>query len=87
MLDLVKSNVGRAIRPYYSDEEHFRSAVVAAAPTAKDDQLVTFGIYPDRPETGYGWLELEAKPSADLALVIAAFPSLKSQFKDGKEAL
>ena len=51
------------------DGEHFRSAVVAAAPTAKDGQLVTFGIYPDRPETGYGWLELAAKPSADLALV------------------
>ena len=36
----------------------FRSAVLAAAPAAEGGQLVTFGIRPDRPETGYGWLEL-----------------------------
>ena len=40
------------------DSVQFCEAVQAAVPAALDDQLVTFGIRPDRPETGYGWLEL-----------------------------
>jgi len=40
------------------DAEAFRATVVAAAPTAAEGRIVTFGIRPDRPETGYGWLEL-----------------------------
>ena len=30
-----------------------------------DGRIVTFGIRPDRPETGYGWLELTSKPKKD----------------------
>jgi len=44
------------------DGARFRDAVAAAAPAAKAGQLVTFGIRPDRPETGYGWLELSQAP-------------------------
>ena len=44
------------------DAALFRDAVAAAAPAAKAGQLVTFGIRPDRPETGYGWLELSQAP-------------------------
>ena len=51
------------------DAEHFRSTVEAAAQTALDGQIVTFGIRPDRAETGYGWLELTAQPSGDFAPV------------------
>ena len=51
------------------DDERFRAAVQAAAPTAQDGQLVTFGIRPDRAETGYGWLELSQMPGADFAPV------------------
>ncbi len=40
----------------------FRDAVMAAVPAAKAGRIVTFGIQPDRPETGYGWLELSAPP-------------------------
>ncbi len=40
------------------DDARFRAAVQAAVPTALAGQLVTFGISPDRAETGYGWLEL-----------------------------
>jgi mannose-1-phosphate guanylyltransferase/mannose-6-phosphate isomerase len=47
----------------------FRNAVHAATPAALAGQLVTFGIRPDRPETGYGWLELSEKPTADFAAV------------------
>ena len=49
------------------DAEHFRSTVQAAAKTSLDGQIVTFGIRPDRAETGYGWLELTALPSSDFA--------------------
>lgn len=47
----------------------FRAAVQAATPAAQDGQLVTFGIRPDRAETGYGWLEMSQAPSADFAPV------------------
>lgn len=40
------------------DDAQFRATVEAAKPAARSGQLVTFGIRPDRPETGYGWLEL-----------------------------
>ena len=43
------------------DAEGFRETVKAAVPTALAGQIVTFGIRPDRPETGYGWLELTTK--------------------------
>jgi mannose-1-phosphate guanylyltransferase/mannose-1-phosphate guanylyltransferase/mannose-6-phosphate isomerase len=38
------------------DAETFRSAVVAGAELAQDGKLVTFGIVPDKPETGYGYI-------------------------------
>jgi mannose-1-phosphate guanylyltransferase/mannose-6-phosphate isomerase len=46
------------------DEASFRAAVDAARPAAEAGSIVTFGITPDRPETGYGYLELtgEAYP-------------------------
>lgn len=47
------------------DDERFRSAIKAAVPAAQAGQLVTFGIRPDRAETGYGWLELSAMPDFD----------------------
>jgi mannose-1-phosphate guanylyltransferase / mannose-6-phosphate isomerase len=40
------------------DADRFRSAVASAAAAALTGNLVTFGIRPDRAETGYGWLEL-----------------------------
>ncbi|MEO1704560.1 MAG: mannose-1-phosphate guanylyltransferase/mannose-6-phosphate isomerase, partial [Pseudomonadota bacterium] len=46
------------------DAEAFRGAVQAASGAAEAGQMVTFGIRPDRPETGYGWLALSEKPDA-----------------------
>ena len=40
------------------DEVAFATAVEAAVPAAADRHLVTFGVVPDRPETGYGYLLL-----------------------------
>jgi mannose-1-phosphate guanylyltransferase/mannose-6-phosphate isomerase len=42
------------------DAEGFRRAVDAARPAARAGQIVTFGIVPSRPDTGYGYLELAA---------------------------
>ena len=39
----------------------FRSAVKTAADAAADGALVTFGIKPDRPETGYGYIACGAR--------------------------
>lgn len=41
-----------------TDGEAFRTTVLKAVPRALAGDLVTFGITPDRPETGYGYLEL-----------------------------
>lgn len=51
------------------DAEAFRAAVTAAIPAARGGQLVTFGIRPDRAETGYGWLALSHKPDEDFSPV------------------
>lgn len=48
------------------DAAAFRAAVQSATSDAQKGQLVTFGIRPDRAETGYGWLEMSS-PSADFA--------------------
>ncbi|MEM9499413.1 MAG: mannose-1-phosphate guanylyltransferase/mannose-6-phosphate isomerase [Pseudomonadota bacterium] len=42
------------------DTAAFRAAVAAGRDAAQSGRLVTFGIAPDRAETGYGYLELTA---------------------------
>ncbi len=42
---------------YIADEEGFRQALLAAEEVAKQGYLVTLGIKPNRPETGYGYLQ------------------------------
>ncbi|MEM6422023.1 MAG: mannose-1-phosphate guanylyltransferase/mannose-6-phosphate isomerase [Pseudomonadota bacterium] len=42
------------------DVEAFHGAVAAASAAAAGGAFVTFGVTPDRPETGYGYIELEA---------------------------
>lgn len=41
---------------HIADEAAFREAAIAAAGLASRDYLVAFGIAPDRPETGYGYI-------------------------------
>jgi len=45
------------------DAKAFHAAVKQGLTAVKQGQLVTFGIAPDRPETGYGYLELTSKPN------------------------
>jgi len=40
------------------DSDAFRTAVARGLPALAEGRIVTFGIRPDRAETGYGWLEL-----------------------------
>ena len=56
-----------------ADEAAFLDAVAdgQAAALVEDGALVTFGITPDRPETGYGYLELSGAP--DGASPVATF--------------
>lgn len=41
-----------------ADLDAFHAAIRAATPLVDDGWLVTFGIAPDAPETGYGWIKL-----------------------------
>ncbi len=41
-----------------ADPVEFNAAIDAALPLAAQDWLVTFGITPDAPETGYGYIQL-----------------------------
>lgn len=47
-----------------ADAEAFRSTVQAAIPRALAGDIVTFGITPDRPETAYGYIELDQDAEA-----------------------
>lgn len=49
------------------DDAAFRAAVQAAVPRALAGDMVTFGITPDRAETGYGYLELGAETDVGAA--------------------
>ena len=40
------------------EDERFSKVINAAASLAEEGHLVTIGIKPTRPETGYGYLEL-----------------------------
>ena len=58
-----------------SDEKAFAEAVARAVELASNGRLVTFGIRPESPETGYGYIESKGnevlrfveKPSAEVA--------------------
>lgn len=43
----------------FADEAAFQQAVVEARLLAAKNYIVTFGIQPDRPETGFGYLEVD----------------------------
>ena len=44
--------------------EAFHAAVATGAKLAAEGKLVTFGVVPDRPETGYGYIRATARDSA-----------------------
>ncbi len=60
------------------DIEQFSSAVSAGVEAASGGELLTFGIQPDRAETGYGWLELSGD-TATLPIKLGAFKEKPDQ--------
>jgi mannose-1-phosphate guanylyltransferase len=44
---------------FIKDEEAFRQTLMDASRTARNGYLVTLGIMPSRPETGYGYIEAD----------------------------
>ncbi len=58
-----------------ADASNFQESVIAATDAALAGKLVTFGIQPSRPETGYGYLELAegAKLDANAPQALARF--------------
>ena len=56
------------------DAALFTQTIADAVPAAMAGRLVTFGIAPDRAETGYGYLELERPPcGCDKVLPLVSF--------------
>ena len=71
-----------------TDAKRFRATVEAAIPTANEGQIVTFGILPNRAETGYGWLGLSSKLSDNFAAVAQPLSSfVEKPQADAAEAL
>ena len=56
-----------------ADPDAFRAAVERGARTAAAGRLVTFGIVPDRAETGYGYLELDRAPQDGEPVPLVSF--------------
>jgi mannose-1-phosphate guanylyltransferase/mannose-6-phosphate isomerase len=51
----------------------FRAAVLRGLPEAESGAVVTFGIVPDRPETGYGYIEARTESGASAIRVLVGF--------------
>ena len=54
------------------DEDAFRKMVLAGCAAAEEGAIVTFGVTPDRPETGYGYIEL-GQPFAGATFTVKKF--------------
>lgn len=65
---------------YIADPAGYRRAIEQAMPIAQGGRIVTFGVRPERPETGYGYIEIgKALDGCGGAFAIAGFrekPSL-----------
>ena len=78
VLHLAATDPGALVLVMPTDHEipdvaAFRKAVATGIPRALAGKIVTFGIAPDRPETGYGWLELTAPPHDGLPQPLVRF--------------
>lgn len=55
------------------DVEAFHNAVLTGLDAVKNGKIMTFGIKPTRPETGYGYLELSNLTSVEAAVDLVRF--------------
>jgi mannose-1-phosphate guanylyltransferase/mannose-6-phosphate isomerase len=56
-----------------TDVAAFHNAVEAGVPAAEAGALVTFGIVPTAPETGYGYIQVKERVSGAQAIEVTAF--------------
>lgn len=69
---VVQTHGQEAIQPVLAadhliaDQFAFQQAVLEAVDLEKEGKLVTFGIQPSAPETGYGYMKAKATESCDL---------------------
>ena len=68
------------------DKELFQATVLKGVDAAKEGDLVTFGIQPNRPETGYGYLQLNKKSINGEAVRLERFVE-KPNLEDAKQML
>ena len=54
------------------DQDAFRKMVLTGRSAAEAGAIVTFGVAPDRPETGYGYMKL-GQPSTGAAFAVKKF--------------
>jgi mannose-1-phosphate guanylyltransferase/mannose-6-phosphate isomerase len=54
-----------------SDSDVFQKAIAVGVAAAEEGRLVTFGIVPDRPETGFGYIE--ARPDGERVVAVKSF--------------
>ena len=54
------------------DQNAFKKMVLSGRAAAEAGAIVTFGVAPDRPETGYGYIEL-GQPSHGAAFAVEKF--------------
>ena len=64
-----------------NDQDKFTQAVEVAAELAADNKLVTFGILPTRPETGYGYIKAGEKINNEKAFQVETFVEKPDQAK------
>lgn len=65
---------------YIADPDAYRRAIEQAIPIAQSGRIVTFGIRPDRVETGYGYIEIgDRLDVSSQAYAIASFREKPSQ--------
>jgi mannose-1-phosphate guanylyltransferase len=56
-----------------SDPDAYARVIKTAIKGAEKGNLITFGIHPDHPETGYGYIETEEKESGEEILKVRSF--------------
>jgi len=55
------------------DVASFHAALHTAIDAARQGALVTFGIQPERPETGFGYIQVDTKPGSDGVYAVKHF--------------
>ena len=66
------------------DPHNFRKAVEAGLNDAKNGKLVTFGIKPNYPETGYGYIETSESFSKSILRSLKIKSFFKTKFQESK---